>query len=90
MHSRRDLILGQENSRRHLDGSGHWGVKKRKAIVEITIYDEIDSTIPLDGLLDSGLNLSGIPNVSPDWEAVASSGRGKLLGSPFQALLATI
>lgn len=82
--------MGRENSRRHLDGSGHWGVRKRKAIVTITIDDEIDPAIPIDGLLNSGLNLSGVPNVSLDWEAVVSGDRRKLLGSPFKTLLATI
>ena len=82
--------MGRENSRRHLDGSGHWGVRTRKAIVTITIYDEIDPTIPIDGLLNSGLNLYWVPNVGLDWEAAVSSDRRKLLGNPFKALLATI
>jgi hypothetical protein len=42
--------------------------------VTTTVYDEINPAVPLDGLLNSGLNLSGVPNVRLDGEAGSSDG----------------
>lgn len=48
-----------------------------------TVYDEINPAIPLNSLLNSGLNLSGIPNVRLGGDAGSSGGCRKFLGRSF-------
>jgi len=52
-------------------------------LMGITVDDKINPAIPLDGLLNSGLNLFGIPDVCPDGKASVSSGCRKFLGCPL-------
>lgn len=49
----------------------------------ITVDDKINPTIPLNGPLNSGLNMFGIPDVRPDGQTGASGGCGKLIGCLF-------
>ena len=49
----------------------------------ITIDDKINPTIPLNGLLNSDLNLFRVPDVRPDGQAGASGGCGKFIGCLF-------
>ena len=44
-----------------------------------TVDDKIDPTKPVDGLLDSGLNLSRIPDICLDTQAGISGSCGKFL-----------
>lgn len=58
-------------------------------VVRMTIDDEINPAILLDGPLNGNLDLSRIPDVRFDSEADAPSSFRKFLGCPFQAFLAT-
>ena len=55
----------------------------------MTVDDEINPAILLDGSLNSSLDLSRISDVRFDSEASAPSSLRKFLGCPFQAFLAT-
>jgi hypothetical protein len=49
----------------------------------ITVDDKINPTIPLDGLLNSGLNLFRVSDVRLDGQAGVSGGCGKFIGCLF-------
>jgi hypothetical protein len=55
----------------------------RSVLGAITVDDKVNPTIPLDDLLNSGLNLSRIPDVRLDGQAGISGGCGKFLGCLF-------
>jgi hypothetical protein len=46
----------------------------------ITVDNKINPTISLDGLLNSGLNLTRIPDIRSDGQTGPSGGYGKFLG----------